>query len=115
MRQLFLAGSIEQSIPNMPTTTQVLSIPALLPELSLKRDVSTSYSRTETNTPIANNAGAKGQKGDAGSGLKGDTGVKGSKGDVGPSVGQKSEPGAAGTNGTNGDKGANPKNCVSII
>ena len=68
VRDIFLTGSIEQSIPTVPTSSQVLSIPGLVTELQ-------------------NNPGPKGEKGSKGSkgnvGNKGETGLgsKGSKGD----------------------------------
>ena len=48
VRDIFLTGSIEQSIPNVPTSSQVLSIPGLVTELQ-------------------NNPGPKGEKGSKGS------------------------------------------------
>ena len=52
VRQLFLQGSLEQSIPNNPQNNQVLSIPGLLPELNARQLISNSYSRTEVDTII---------------------------------------------------------------
>ena len=45
VRQLFLQGSIENTIPNNPTNTQVLSIPGLLPELNARQLIVNSYSK----------------------------------------------------------------------
>ena len=50
VRQLFLQGSLEQSIPNNPTANQVLSIPGLLPELNARQLISNSYLNVD---PIA--------------------------------------------------------------
>jgi hypothetical protein len=112
VRQLFLQGSLEQSIPNNPQNTQVLSIPGLLPELNARQLISNSYSRTEVDTIIQNNPGPKGDKGAKGVGLKGDkgdqglsiTGSKGQKGDQG-SIGQKGDQGLLGTKGQKGSQG----------
>ena len=81
VRQLFLQGSLEQTIPSNPQNNQVLSIPGLLPELNARQLISNSYSRTEVDTLIQNNPGPKGEKG-----LKGAIGNKGLKGDVGAST-----------------------------
>ena len=116
VRQLFLQGSLEQTIPNNPQNNQVLSIPGLLPELNARQLISNSYSRTEVNTLIQNNPGPKGAKGDQGvgtkgsKGLKGDTGpsstgTKGAKGDQG-SLGQKGDQGLVGTKGQKGNQGS---------
>ena len=131
VRQLFLQGSLEQSIPNNPTANQVLSIPGLLPELNARQLISNSYSRTEVNSLISNNPGPKGAKGDQGTSIKGSkgtkgeqgpssTGTKGQKGEQG-SIGQKGEAGlgskgqkgsqgtqGSGSKGDKGDKGAAP-------
>ena len=53
VRQLFLQGSLEQSIPNNPQNNQVLSIPGLLPELNARQLISNSYSRTEVDTTVS--------------------------------------------------------------
>ena len=116
VRQLFLQGSLEQTIPNNPQNNQVLSIPGLLPELNARQLISNSYSRTEVDTIIQNNPGPKGAKGDQGvgtkgsKGLKGDTGpsstgTKGAKGDQG-SLGQKGDQGLVGTKGQKGNQGS---------
>ena len=112
VRQLFLQGSLEQSIPNNPQNNQVLSIPGLLPELNARQLISNSYSRTEVDTLIQNNPGPKGDKGAKGAGskgLKGDVGAstagaKGQKGDQG-SIGQKGDQGLIGTKGQKGSSG----------
>ena len=115
VRQLFLQGSLEQSIPNNPQNNQVLSIPGLLPELNARQLISNSYSKTEVNSLIQNNPGPKGAKGDQGvgtkgsKGLKGDTGpsstgTKGQKGEQG-SLGQKGEAGGLGSKGQKGSQG----------
>ena len=113
VRQLFLQGSLEQSIPNNPENTQILSIPGLLPELNARQLISNSYTRTEVDTIVANNQGPKGDKGAKGAGgskgLKGDqglsiTGSKGQKGDQG-SIGQKGDQGILGTKGQKGSQG----------
>ena len=98
VRQLFIQGSIEQSIPNAPTSSQVLSIPGLVAEF---REVADSYSRTETDTIIQNSISIKGQKGDTGA----PSTVKGSKGEGG-SVGPKGDKGSLGVKGDPGQKGA---------
>ena len=128
VRQLFLQGSLEQSIPNNPTANQVLSIPGLLPELNARQLISNSYSKTEVNSLIQNNPGPKGAKGDQGTSIKGSKGIKGeqspsstgSKGQKGEqgSLGQKGEAGlgskgqkgsqGSGSKGDKGDKGAAP-------
>ena len=116
VRQLFLQGSLEQTIPNNPQNNQVLSIPGLLPELNARQLISNSYSRTEVNTLIQNNPGPKGAKGEQGvgtkgsKGLKGDTGpsstgTKGQKGEQG-SIGQKGDQGLVGTKGQKGNQGS---------
>ena len=112
VRQLFLQGSLEQSIPNNPQNTQVLSIPGLLPELNARQLIINSYSRTEVDQIVQNNPGPKGDKGAKGVGLKGDkgdqgvsiTGNKGQKGDQG-SIGQKGDQGLLGTKGQKGSQG----------
>ena len=65
VRQLFLQGTLEQTIRNNPTATQVLSIPGLIPELNNR------YTKTEVDTIVQNNPGPKGQKGDGGVGPEG--------------------------------------------
>ena len=115
VRQLFLQGTLEQTIPNNPLNNQVLSIPGLLPELNARQLISNSYSKTEVNSLIQNNPGPKGAKGDKGTsikgskGLKGDTGpsstgTKGQKGEQG-SIGQKGELGGLGSKGQKGSQG----------
>ena len=49
VRQLFLQGTLEQTIPTNPTATQVLSIPGLIPELNNR------YTKAEVNTIVQNN------------------------------------------------------------
>ena len=83
VRQLFLQGSIEQTIPNNPTNTQVLSIPGLIPELNARQLIVNSYSKTEIDNIVQNNPGPKGDKG-----LKG---TKGSKGEGVSITGQKGD------------------------
>jgi len=129
VRQLFLQGSLEQSIPSNPQNNQVLSIPGLLPELNARQLISNSYSRTEVDTIIQNNPGPKGDKGAKGAGgskgIKGEqgpssTGTKGQKGEQG-SLGQKGEQGlgskgqkgSQGTQGAKGDGGLNGVNGVN--
>ena len=85
VRDLFLTGSVKQSIPATPQTTDVLSIPGLIPQLQAKRDVSQSYSRVEIDNFIATNPGPTGP-----------AGVNGTNGSDGPTGPQ----GAPGTNGT---------------
>ena len=112
VRQLFLQGSLEQSIPNNPQNTQVLSIPGLLPELNARQLIINSYTRTEVDQIVQNNPGPKGDKGAKGVGLKGDkgdqglsiTGSKGQKGDQG-SIGQKGDQGLLGSKGQKGSQG----------
>ena len=115
VRQLFLQGSLEQSIPNNPTANQVLSIPGLLPELNARQLISNSYSKTEVNSLIQNNPGPKGAKGDQGTSIKGSkgtkgeqgpssTGTKGQKGEQG-SLGQKGDAGGLGSKGQKGSQG----------
>ena len=124
VRQLFLQGSIENSIPSNPTANQVLSIPALLPQLNAKQTIANSYNISQIDNIIANNPGPKGAKGELGAsvtgpkGVKGDIGQSGQKGDLGATgIGQKGEPGEnavapqssnkgdKGEPGTNGQKG----------
>ena len=102
VRQLFLTGSIENTIPNNPTNTQVLNIPGLLPELNARQLIVNSYSRTEVDNIIQNNPGPKGQKGDQGAGQKG---AKGSKGEGVSITGQKGDKGQQGSSGLKGDRG----------
>ena len=97
VRQLFIQGSIEQSIPNAPTSSQVVSIPGIVAELADKREVADSYSRTETDTIIQNHVSIKGSKGEKGA----PSTVKGSKGEVG-SVGPKGDKGVSGVKGDPG-------------
>ena len=97
VRQLFLQGSIEQTIPNTPTNTQVLSIPGLLPELNARQLIVNSYSKTEIDNIVQNNPGPKGDKG-----LKG---TKGSKGEGVSITGQKGDKGQQGSVGIKGDQG----------
>ena len=115
VRQLFLQGSLEQSIPNNPTANQVLSIPGPLLELNARQLISNSYSKTEVNSLIQSNPGPKGAKGDKGTSIKGSkgtkgeqgpssTGTKGQKGDQG-SIGQKGEVGGLGSKGQKGSQG----------
>ena len=107
VRQLFLQGSLEQTIPNNPTASQVLSIPGLLPELNARQLISNSYSRTEVDTIVQNNPGPKGAKGDQGVGTKGS---KGLKGDTGPSsTGSKGQKGEQGSIGQKGETGLGSK------
>ena len=106
VRQLFIQGSIEQSIPNAPTSSQVLSIPGLVAEF---REVADSYSRTETDTIIQNSISIKGSKGEKGApstvkGAKGEVGLTGPKGDKGVS-GVKGDPGV-GQKGSKGSQGS---------
>ena len=96
VRQLFLQGTLEQTIPNNPTATQVLSIPGLIPELNNR------YTKAEVNTIVQNNPGPKGQKGDQGAGQKGS---KGSKGEGVSITGQKGDKGQQGSTGSKGDRG----------
>ena len=102
VRQLFLQGTLEQTIPTNPTATQVLSIPGLLPELNARQLISNSYSRTEVDTIVQNNPGPKGQKGDQGAGQKGN---KGNKGEGVSITGQKGDKGQQGSTGSKGDRG----------
>ena len=115
VRQLFLQGSLEHTIPNNPTNTQVLSIPGLLSELNARQLIVNSYSKNEIDTIVQNNPGPKGAKGEQGvsgpkgsKGLKGNTGASstGAKGDKGDqvSLGQKGEQGQKGDQGA-GSKG----------
>ena len=83
VRDLFLSGSIKQSVPANPLSSDVLSIPGLLPQLSAKQDVANSYSKTEVDNIIATNPGPKGEKGASVTGPKGDVGTVGSKGNKG--------------------------------
>ena len=119
VRQLFLQGSLEQTIPSNPTARQVLSIPGLLPELNARQLISNSYSKTEVNSLIQNNPGPKGAKGDQGVGTKGSkgikgeqgpssTGTKGQKGEQG-SLGQKGDAGGLGSKGQKGSQGSGQK------
>ena len=94
VRQLFLTGSIENTIPNNPTNTQVLSIPGLIPELNNR------YTKTEVNTIVQNNPGPKGQKGDGGQ-----KGSKGNKGEGVSITGAKGDKGQQGSTGSKGDRG----------
>ena len=80
VRDLFLTGSIQQSIPNAPTNNQVLSIPGLIPELNARQLVVNSYTRNEVDQIVQTNKGEKGSVGG--------TESKGSKGDQG-SIGEK--------------------------
>ena len=88
VRDLFLQGSVKQSIPGNPQTTDVLSIPGLIPQLQAKRDISQSYSRTEVDNLITTNPGPTGPQGVAGTngtnGTNGSNGVNGGPGPMGP-------------------------------
>ena len=66
VRDLFLTGSIQQSIPNAPTNKQVLSIPGLIPELNARQLVVNSYTRNEVDQIVQTNKGEKGSVGGAG-------------------------------------------------
>ena len=103
VRDLFLTGSIQQSIPNAPTNNQVLSIPGLIPELNARQLVVNSYTRNEVDQIVQANKGEKGSTGAGSKGSKGDQGSIGEKGNVG-SIGPKGSKGATGA-GTKGDVG----------
>jgi len=103
VRDMFLQGSIEQTIPAAPTASQLLSIPGLLTELGTKRDISNSYSKNQVDLIVQNSVGQKGDKGDNGASI---TGQKGAKGDNGASItGQKGDKGDNGLQGIKGQKG----------
>ena len=59
VRDLFLTGSIQQSIPNAPTNNQLLSIPGLIPELNARQLVVNSYTRNEVDQIVQTNKGEK--------------------------------------------------------
>ena len=104
VRQLFLQGSLEQTIPNNPQNNQVLSIPGLLPELNARQLISNSYSRTEVDTIVQNNPGPKGAKGEKGASVTGAKGSKGIKGEQGLS--------STGTKGQKGEQGQEARDCL---
>ena len=49
VRDLFLTGSVKQSIPSSPATTDVLSVPGLVTQLNLKANDADVYSISEVN------------------------------------------------------------------
>ena len=81
IRELFLTGSVKQSIPSSPATTDVLSLPGLVTQLNLKANDAEVYSIAEVNNLISNNPGPTGP-----AGANGSTGPAGRAGATGRSM-----------------------------